>query len=148
MPVFFMSGIAALDYIGVFDFNIFPDMPFFIKAIVYVVVFFALFSFVFFLFSIKRRSSMKKKTGNSGGVTRHQDGLLAAASRLSPSDAAGIDDSPDYDVIYEQDGIPYINSDLARKNNQGTLNRNFVKLVESVTNAACSGTAEQALKDS
>ena len=148
MPFFFMSGIAGLDYIGVFDFDIFPDMPIFVKVIAYVVVFLALFSFVFFLFSIKRRSSMKKKTGNSGGVTRHQDGLLAAASRLSPSDAAGIDDSPDYDVIYEQDGIPYINSDLARKNNQGTLNRNFVKLVESVTNAACSGTAEQALKDS
>jgi len=99
---------------------------------------------------------MKKKTaaaaaaaaGNHGGVTRHQDGLLAAASRLSPSGVAVIDDTPNHDVIYEQDGIPYINSDLARKNNQGTLNRNFIRLVESVTNAACSGTAEQALKDS
>jgi hypothetical protein len=136
MPVFFMSGIAALDYIGVFDFNIFPDMPIFVKAIVYVVIFLALFSFVFFLFSIKRSSSMRKKTGNPEGVTRHQDGLLAAASAyqrydLSPSD--GNDETSGIDVIYEENGVPYINSDLAKRNNQGTLNRNFIKLVESVT---------------
>jgi hypothetical protein len=127
-----MSGIAALAYIGVFDFNNFLNMPNSLKAIAFVVVFLALFLFVSFLFNLKRGSSRKKKTAAaSAGVIRHQSGLLAAASRLSQS--AGIDETPNGDVIYEENGVPYINSDLARKNNQGTLNNNFIKLVESVS---------------
>ena len=83
--------------------------------------------------------------GNSTSVTRHQNGLLAAASAYQRYDlypSAGIEETSGSDVIYEENGVPYINSDLAKKNNQGTLNRNFIELVESVTNAACSGTAE------
>jgi hypothetical protein len=89
---------------------------------------------------------MNKETvaGIPTGVTRHQGGLLEAASAYQrygyPS--AGIEETSGSDVIYEENGVPYINSDLAIKNNQGTLNRNFIELVESVTNAACSGTAE------
>ena len=140
-----MSGIAALAYIGVFDFSNFLTMPNFVKAIAFVVIFLALFLFVFCLLNIKRGSSRKKKKAAaaadaSAGVTRHQNGLLAtgllaAASQrhgLSPSGVAVVDETSVIDVIYEKNGVPYINSDLAKRNNQGTLNNNFVKLVESV----------------
>jgi len=149
MSVFLMSGIAALAYIGVFDFNNFLTMPNPVKAIAFVMIFLALFLLIFFLFILKRRSSKKKKTAAAvseaadapAGVTRQQcgllaSGLLAAASayqRYDLSPPAGIDETSGQDVIYEKDGVPYINSDLARKNNQGTLNNNFIKLVESVT---------------
>jgi len=133
MSVFLMSSIAALAYIGVFDFKHLPAMPVFVKAIAFVAVFSTLFLLIFLLFNLKRNSSRKKKAASvdSAGVTRHQSGLLAAASRLSPP--AGIDETSGQNVIYEENGVPYINSDLARKNNQGTLNSNFIKLVESVT---------------
>jgi len=147
MSVFLISGIAALAYIGVFDFPNFPTMPNYLKAIAFVVIFLALFFFVFFLVNLRRSSSRKKKTaaaaaaGGAGApadVKRHQGGLLAsalaAASRLAPPSGipAGIDET-DTNVIYEENGVPYINSDLAKRNNQGGLNRNFKKLVESVT---------------
>jgi len=142
MSVFLLFGIAALAYIGVFDFSNFLIMPNSVKAIAFVVVFLALFLFVFFLINLKRGSSRKKKTAAAAAVaaeaadvpadvTRHQGGLLAAASRMSPPD--GSDEASGIDVIYEENGVPYINSGLARRNNQGTLNRNFIKLVESVT---------------
>jgi hypothetical protein len=83
--------------------------------------------------------------GAVSGVTRYPGGLLAAASRLSVP--AGIDEKSG-NVIYEENGIPYINSDLAQKSNHGTLDNNFKRLVESVTNAACSVTEEQALEGS
>jgi len=149
-----MSGIAALACIGVFDFTNFLTMPNSLKAIAFVVIFLALFFFVFFLINLKRSSSKKKKTaaaaaGEPSGVIRHQDGLLAsgllaAASAyqryayqgydLSPLAGIqdGIDETSGIDVIYEENGVPYINSDLAKINSQGTLNRNFIKLVESV----------------
>ena len=135
MSVFLMAGIAALAYIGVFDFSNFLTMPNSLKAIAFVVIFLALFLFVFFLINLKL-SSRKKKTAAAAAaapacVTRHQCGLLAAASRLAS--AAEIDEADRNDVIYEKDGVPYINSDLAKKNKQGTLNRSFIKLVESVT---------------
>jgi len=88
--------------------------------------------------------------GDNAGVSRHQGGLLAAASMLSPP--AGTDEISRPRVIYEKNGIPYINSDLVRdlekKNNHAALDSKFVKLVESVTNAAGSGTAGQALEGS
>jgi hypothetical protein len=143
MSVFLMSVIGALAYIGVFDFNNFLTMPNSVKIIAFIVVFLILFLFVFCLLNLKRSSSRKKKTAAMAdaaaaaavpaGVTRHQGGLLATASRLSPSGVAVIDETSGGDVIYEENGVPYINSDLARKNNQGPLNNNFVKLVESVT---------------
>jgi len=141
MSVFLISGIAALAYIGVFDFNNFLTMPNYMKIIAFVVIFLTLFLFVFFLINLKRSSSRKKKTaaaaaGAPAGVTRHQGGLLAAASayqRYDLSQSAGIDETSGNDVIYEENGVPYINSELARKNNQGTLNSNFIKLVESVS---------------
>jgi Flp pilus assembly protein TadG len=153
MSVFLLSGIAALAYIGVFDFSNFLTMPNSVNASAFVVVFLALFLFVFFLVNLKRGSSKKKKTvaaaaaataavvaaGEPAGVTRHQGGLLAAAStyqRCDLSGLAGIDETSGIDVIYEENGVPYINSDLARRNNQGTLNRNFIKLVESVTGSS------------
>ena len=83
--------------------------------------------------------------GAVSGVTRYPGGLLAAASRLSAP--AGIDEKSG-NVIYEENGIPYINSELAQKNNPGALDNSFKSLVESVTNAACSGTEEQALEGS
>jgi hypothetical protein len=147
-----MSGIAALAYIGVFDFTNFLTMPNSVKVIAFVVIFLALFFFVFFLINLKRSSSRTKKKvatattaaeapGEPIGVTRHQGGLLAVASTyqrydLSPPSEIpdGIDETSGIDVIYEENGVPYINSDLA-KNNHGTLNKNFVKLVESVTGA-------------
>jgi len=140
MSVFLMSGIAALAYIGIFDFSNFLTMPKPVKAIAFVVIFLALFSFVFFLVNIMRGASRKKKTAATAAaaaaaaptdVTRHQSGLLAAAARLSPPD--GSDEASGGDVIYEENGVPYINSDLVKRNKQGTLNRNFIKLVESVT---------------
>jgi len=160
MSVFLMSGIAALVYIGVFDFKNIPAMPNPVKAVAFVMTFFALFLFGFFLFNIKRSSSMKKKTvtgkhtedakntdaGNYAGLPRHKNGLLAAATT-----AASLSAPSGSDVIYEKNGIPYINSDLVSdltKNNRGPLDSKFVKLVESVTNAACSGTTGQASKGS
>jgi len=172
MSVFLISSIAALAYIGVFNFKNFPVMPNFILLITFVVVFSTLFLLIFFFLNLKRRSSREKKAaavnqegnlrpagsvevqegnlrpagsvevqeGNlrpagsvevPTGVTRHQNGLLAAAFRLSPSD--GIDEMSGHDVIFEKDGVPYIDSDQARKNNKGALNSNFIKLVESVT---------------
>ena len=146
MSVFLMSVITALACIGVFDFTDFLAMPNSVKAIAFVVTFLALFLFIFFLINVKRGSPGKKKkasaaaataavaaadAGAPADVTRHQGGLLAAASRMSPP--AGIDESSGSDVIYEENGVPYINSDLAKRNNQGSLNRNFIKLVESVT---------------
>jgi hypothetical protein len=180
MSVFLMSSIAALAYIGVFDFKNFLDMPNFVKIIAFVAVFFTLFLLIFLLFNLNRSSSRKKKSvavnqegnlrplsgsveiqegnlrplsgsveiqeGNlrplSGSVevpaavTRHQSGLLASASayqRYDLSLPAGIDEIFRNDVIYEENGVPYINSDLAKRNNQGTLNSNFIRLVESVT---------------
>ena len=138
MSVFLMSGIAASAYIGVFDFIDFLSMPNYIKAIAFIVVFLALFLFIFFLFNIKRGSSKKKKKASGGpaDVTRHKGGLLAAgmaaASRLPAQDG----ETSGQDVIYEENGVPYINSGLAKINNQGTLNRNFIKLVESVTGSS------------
>jgi len=64
-----------------------------------------------------------KDAVDSKGVTRYPGGLLAAASLLSSSEN---------EVIYEQNGIPYINTVLIKKDNHGTLDNNFVKLVESV----------------
>jgi hypothetical protein len=152
MSVFLISSIAAFAYIGVFDFKHFPIMPNFVKVIAFVAVFSTLFLFIFFLFNLKRSLSRKRKAvavnqeGNlrplSGsvevppGVTQYQDGLLVAASayqRFDLSPPAGIDETSRHDIIYEENGVPYINSDLAKRNNQGTLNNNFVKLVESVT---------------
>jgi len=139
MSVFLMSSIGTLAYIGVFDFKNFPAMPNYIKIIACIAVSFTLFLLFFLLFNIKRRSSRKKKTGSVGvpaGVTRHQNGLLEASSayqRCDVSPPAGIDETPRKDIIYEENGVPYINSDLAKRNNQGTLNSNFIKLVESVT---------------
>jgi len=149
MSVFLMSGIAALAYIGVFDLNNFLTMPDPVKAIAFVMISLALFLLIFFLINLKRKSSKKKKTAAAAataadapaGVTRQQgdlleSGLLAAASayqRYDLSPPVGIDETSGQDVIYEKNGIPYINSDLAIKNNQGTLNNSFVKLVESVT---------------
>jgi hypothetical protein len=153
MSVFLMSSIAALAYIGVFDFKNFPAMPNSVKIIAFAAVFFTLFLLIFFLFNLRRSFSKKKKTAAAAAtavaatvvaaateiadapadVTRHQGGLLAAASQrydLSSSDR--IDETSGHDIIYEENGVPYINSDLARKNNQGTLNNNFIKLVESV----------------
>ena len=148
MSIFLMSGIAALAYIGVFDFFNFLTMPNSVKAIALVMIFLALFLFVFFLINVKRGFSRKKKTsviadaaaitdaaataaGAPADVTRHQGGLLATASRVYQP--AVTDETSGNNVIYEENGVPYINSDLAKKNNQKTLNNNFVKLVESVT---------------
>jgi len=153
MSAFLMSGIAASAYTGILDFTGFMAMPNYIKAAAFTVAFLALFLFVFFLVNIKRGSSKKKKKAlgdkadvhpadsHPADVTRHQGGLLAAgmaaaASRLPTQDG----ETSGQDVIYEENGVPYINSGLAIKNTPGTLNRNFIKLVESVTNAACSGT--------
>jgi len=182
MFVFLISSIAALAYIGVFNFKNFSVMPNFILLIAFVAVLSTLFLLIFLLLNLKRRSSRKKKAAavNQGGnlrplsgsvevqggnlrpagsvevqegnrephtfgtmvrhpassvevptgVTRHQNGLLAAAFRLSPSD--GIDEMSGHDVIYEKDGVPYIDSDLAKKSRKN-LDGNFVKLVESVT---------------
>jgi len=150
MSVFLISSIAVLAYIGVFNFKNFPAMPAFVKAIAFIAAFSTLFLLIFFLINLKRRSSRKRKAaavnqeGNreplvrcpagsvevSAGITRHQNGLLAAASGLPPSD--GIDETSRHDVIYEKNGVPYINSDLAKKNRKN-LDGNFVKLVESVT---------------
>jgi len=99
----------------------------------FAVIFLILFLFIFFLVNITRGSSRKKKAaaGAPAVVTRHQGGLLAAASRLSSP--SGIDEISSHDVIYEKNGVPYINSDLIKKSNQGKLNNNFIELVESVT---------------
>jgi len=133
MSVFLMSGIAALAYIGVFDFFNFPAMPNFIKVVAIVAVFSALFLLFFLLINIKRCFSGKKKAAaaDPAGVTRHQSGLLAAASRLPPP--AGINETSRYNVIYEKNGVPYINSGLTKENNRENLDSNFFKLVESVT---------------
>jgi hypothetical protein len=130
MSVFLMSSIAALAYIGVFDIHNFTAMPYFIKIIAFAVVFLALFFLIFLLLNLKRFSKRKKKAAAAAeaapaGVTRHHGGLLASASRLSETSGQ--------DVIYEENGVPYINSDLAKNYTQGALNRNFIKLVESVT---------------
>jgi hypothetical protein len=133
MSVFLMSSIAALAYIGVFDIHNFTAMPYFIKINAFAVVFIALFFLLFLLLNLKRYSKRKKAAAAAAAaavagladVTRHQGGLLAAASRLSETSGQ--------DVIYEENGVPYINSELAGKDSQGTLNRNFIKLVESVT---------------
>jgi hypothetical protein len=137
MSVFLMSSMAALAYIGIFNFKNFPAMPVFVKAIAFVAAFSTLFLLIFLLFNLKRRSSRKRKaaTVEPEGVTRHQNGLLASATAyqgydLSPS--AGIDETSRHDVIYEKNGVPYINGDLA-KNSRKNLDGNFVKLVESVT---------------
>jgi len=153
-----MSVIAALAYIGVFDFANFLAMPNSVKAIAFVVIFLALFFFVFFLINLKRSSSRKKKTaatadaaaiadaaaaaavpaGASADVTRHQGGLLATASRMyQPAGIpAVINETSGSDVIYEENGVPYINSDMVKRNNQEALNRSFIKLVESVTGSS------------
>ena len=136
MSVFLMSSIAALAYIGVFDFHNFTVMPIFIKIIAFVVVFLVLFLLIFLLFNLKRFSKRKKKAAAaaaSADVTRHKDGLLASGLLAAASQKYDLSETSGQDVIYEENGVPYINSDLASKNNQGTLNRNFIKLVESVT---------------
>jgi hypothetical protein len=133
MSVFLLFGIAACAHIGVFDFKNFLTMPYSVMVIAFSAIFLTLFLFAFFMIKLRRRSLKKKKTDASAGVTRHQGGLLAAASRLSTSKAAGTDEISGNDVIYEINGVPYINSDLAKKNSQGKLNNTFVKLVESVT---------------
>ena len=124
-------------------FEYFLSMPNSVKVIVLATVILTLFSLILFLRILKRGSSKVsskrrspavndrytfaiKEIGPAGeptGVTRRTGGLLATASLLPTSGD---------DVIYEQNGIPYINSDLAKKN-QGNLDSNFVKLVESVT---------------
>jgi len=113
--------------------------------------------------NIRRSFSMKKETadgmitgtGSHADVTRHQGGLLeaanaianaaanAAASRLSR--LAGNDETSGHDIIYEKDGVPYIDSakvydpvcdrisDITKKNNRDSLDSDFIKLVESVT---------------
>jgi len=155
MSVFLMSNIAALAYIGVFNFKNFPAMPNSVKVIAIVAVLSALFLLFFFLFNIRLRSSGKKKAAavepagsitavgiTPIGLTPHQGGLLAAASaaasRLSPP--AGNNEISRQEVIYEKNGIPYINSCLAKESNRENLDSKFIELVESVTgpNAACS----------
>jgi hypothetical protein len=133
MSVFLMSGIAALVYIGVFDFYNFPAMPNFVKVIAITAVFSALFLLFFLLINIKRCFSGKKEAAaaDPAGVTRHQSGLLETASRLSPLD--GINETSRNNVIYEKNGVPYINSGLAKENNRENMDSTFFKLVESVT---------------
>jgi hypothetical protein len=133
MSIFLLAGTAALAHIGVIDFKNLLAMPYSVMVIAFSAIFFTLFILFFFLLNLRRRSSKKKKTGASKVVTRHQGGLLEAASRLSASKTAGTDEISGNDVIYEINGVPFINSDLAKKNSQGKLNNTFVKLVESVT---------------
>jgi len=153
MSVFLMSNIAALAYIGVFNFKNFPAMPNFVKVIAIIAVFSALFLLIFFLINLKLRSSGKKKTAaidSAGiipakvtpvGVTPHQGGLLAAASAAASAAAdasllsppAGNNEISRHEVIYEKNGIPYINSCLAKESNRENLDSKFIELVESVT---------------
>jgi hypothetical protein len=128
-------------------FEYFLNMPDFVKAVVFATVILTLFSLILFLIKLRpskaKRGSSKASSkrpvapvnkqyaikeisddGNPSAITRYPGGLLAAASLISPSGN---------DVIYEQNGVPYINAALAKRNNQGILDNNFVKLVESVT---------------
>ena len=120
----------------------FLSMPNSIKAVVLVVTLLTLIVMIYFLHIIRRDSSKASKRRHrhsnerhtvavkkieaeerAAGVTRHSRGLLAAASSLPPSSN---------DVIYEKNGIPYINSDLVKENKE-ILDGTFIKLVESVT---------------
>ena len=83
---------------------------------------------------------------NMNNAAVHSGGLLAVAMSLVARDKAGPekpvkntnvrplpDDIPD-EVIFELDGIHYVNNDLFKhaENSGGKLDGNFVKLVESV----------------
>ena len=70
----------------------------------------------------------------SGRTAGRGSGLLAAADILLsslPETPGAVNET----VIYEQDGIPFINNGAfyTGKNSGGNLDNNFIKLVESVT---------------
>jgi len=84
--------------------------------------------------------------GSHTDVTRHQGGLLEAASAIANATASataarlslsvGNDETSGRNIIYEKDGVPYIDSGMTfglQKNNRENLDSDFIKLVESVT---------------
>jgi hypothetical protein len=144
IAVFLVSGAAALAYAGVFDFfgfyDYFLNMPNSVKAVALVAAFLTLFLLAFFLLNCKQGPSRpappvdertacavegSEPAGPPPGVTQHPGGLLAAASRVSPLSG--------HDVIYEQNGVPYIDGGPPPPPPPPPLDSNFIKLVESVT---------------
>jgi hypothetical protein len=115
-----------------------------VKILTLTAIFLTIFLIIFFLFNLKRHpvddylddamSTAKKNGPRESGVLEAANntsdrgkGLLAAAAHLASSPV---------DAIYEQDGIPYINSEVFNvdKNTEEQLNNNFVKLIDSVVN--------------
>jgi hypothetical protein len=120
-----------------------------VKILALTAIFLTIFLFIFFLFNLRRHpvpdsSDDTRPSAKKIGIRRNETpkeietvrnppdrgkGLLAAAAHLASSKAP-------VDAIYEQDGIPYINSDVFNvdKNTEEQLNNNFVKLIDSVVN--------------
>jgi hypothetical protein len=121
-----------------------------VKILILTAIFLTVFLIIFFLFNLRRDPAvvlddstgitgpLLKKYASDGNETLEEleavnsqpdrgKGLLAAAAHMA---------SPSVDAIYEQDGIPYINSDVFKvdKNTEEQLNNNFVKLIDSVVN--------------
>ena len=101
------------------------------KEVMIFAIFLLFFLIIFFILNIKQH---KRNSPPSSELSARPPckGLLAAASSI----AENVEKEPlPVEVILERDGVHYINSDIINNNaDSEKLNKDFLKLVESVIN--------------
>ena len=154
LAFFLIAGIIGFFYFGFFDCKELVMISQSAGMLVFLIIFLTLFLVIFFLFSIKRNyngieqkeSAVKQASAAVAPLTpgspperalkasSPNHGLLAAATHLAGAASPSSPVVSSAEVIIEQNGIPYINSDaLNNKEPKEKINSDFAKLVELVT---------------
>lgn len=108
-----------------------------LSIIMLVSIFFTIFLIVFFAFNLRQ------KPAGSSGRARPLDANAESLEELESVDAAESKAAAPCEpivvaldefrgMIYEQNGIPYVNSDALSRNAGGKLNNDFAELIDSV----------------
>ncbi|MCL2044564.1 MAG: hypothetical protein FWG89_10535 [Treponema sp.] len=119
-----------------------------VKIFLFIVIFISLFLIILFLLNIPQLSSAVYRKCHGKDTAGKDDtdiekapdmkksrGLLSAALPLAAEPVIPEEQEVTAEVIFEQDGIPYIDNDTVSKRITNTkINSNFVKLVDSVIN--------------
>ena len=120
---FFFSRIVKEDIL------IFPKQ---LSAITLVSIFLTLFLIVFFIFNLKQFNG-KKTQSNEKKIRSAENEEIPCLEELEKIDEPEISESSG--IIYEQNGIPYINNSAFdhSKNKNVKLNDDFAELIDSIS---------------